>query len=190
MEGIRIFLFVGLIVHKLVWEVLKRRSQKAHSTQKSAPNFMVSIIKIGKMSVLGFLLIQTLFLELLPISHNPSGIKTIGLCLYFAGLVTAILGRLKLGDNWVDLEEYQVMPDQDLVRQGIYRYVRHPIYGGDLLLILGLQLALNSWLVLMVVPLFVIVFRQTLAEEEVLARAFPHYREYCRRTKRFVPFLL
>jgi protein-S-isoprenylcysteine O-methyltransferase Ste14 len=190
MEIMRVLLFVGLLVHKLVWEILKRRSTTAHSTKQSTPNVMVSVIKVIKIGVLVFLLIQTLFLELLPISSDPAMIKTVGLCFYLVGLTTAILGRLHLGDNWVDLEEYQVIPEQALVTKGIYRYIRHPIYAGDLFLILGLQLALNSWLVLMAIPLFAIVFRQTSAEEIVLARAFPNYKDYCRRTKRFVPFLI
>ena len=190
MEGIRILLFVGLVVHKLVWEVLKRRSETAHSAKKSTTNVMVSVIKVVKIGILIFLLIQTLFLELFPISSDPTLIKMVGLCIYIVGLTTAILGRLHLGDNWVDLEEYQVVPEQDLVTRGIYHYIRHPIYAGDIFLIFGLQLALNSWLVLITIPLFAIVFRQTSAEEVVLARAFPNYRDYCKRTKRFVPFLI
>lgn len=190
MEGIRILLFVGLVVHKLVWEVLKRRSGTAHSEKKSTPNVMVSVIKVIKMGVLGFLLIQTLFLDILPIAKDPFIIETVGVCFYVMGLATAILGRLHLGDNWIDLEEYQVVPEQDLVTRGIYRYIRHPIYAGDIFLIFGLQLALNSWLVLMVIPLFAMVFRQTSAEEVVLSRAFPNYKDYCQRTKRFVPFLI
>ena len=191
MDAIRVLLFVGLVVHKLVWEVLKRPSTTmTHPTKKATPNGMVSVIKVIKLGILVFLLIQTLFLELFPISHDPALIKTIGLCFYVIGLTTAILGRLHLGDNWVDLEEYQVIPEQALVTRGIYRYIRHPIYAGDLFLIFGLQLALNSWLVLIIIPLFVIVFRQTSAEEMVLTRAFPNYPDYCRRTKRFVPFLI
>ena len=191
MDAIRVLLFVGLVVHKLVWEVLKRPSTTmTHPTKKATPNVMVSVIKVIKLGILVFLLIQTLFLELFPISHDPALIKTIGLCFYVIGLTTAILGRLHLGDNWVDLEEYQVIPEQALVTRGIYRYIRHPIYAGDLFLIFGLQLALNSWLVLIIIPLFVIVFRQTSAEEMVLTRAFPNYPDYCRRTKRFVPFLI
>lgn len=190
MELFRVLLFVGLVVHKLVWEVLKRRSKNAYPTKKATSNFLVNVIKVIKIGILVFLLIQTLFLDLFPISNDPVMIKSVGLCLYLLGLTTAILGRLHLGDNWVDLEEYQVIPQQALVTRGIYRFIRHPIYAGDLFLILGLQLALNSWLLLMVIPLFVIVFRQTSAEEIVLAQAFPDYKDYCRRTKRFVPFLI
>ena len=82
MEGIRILLFVGLVVHKLVWEVLKRRSGTAYSEKKSTPNVMVSAIKVIKMGVLGFLLIQTLFLDILPIAKDPFIIETVGVCFY------------------------------------------------------------------------------------------------------------
>jgi protein-S-isoprenylcysteine O-methyltransferase Ste14 len=95
-----------------------------------------------------------------------------------------------LGKNWVDLEDYQVLPEQLLVTEGIYRYVRHPIYTGDVLLLVGLELALNSWLVVAVlIPLAVFV-RQALAEEALLSRVFPEYAAYCQRTKRFIPFLV
>ena len=190
MELMRVLLFLGLVVHKLVWEVLKRRNKAAISNKTTKLDFKVAVLKVIKVGVLAFLLIQTLFLDLFPISSDPFIIQTVGLCFYIIGLTTAILGRLHLGENWVDLEEYQVIPEQSLVTKGIYQYIRHPIYAGDLFLILGLQLALNSWVVLMIFPLFAIVFRQTSAEEIVLTRAFPQYQDYCKQTKRFVPFLI
>jgi protein-S-isoprenylcysteine O-methyltransferase Ste14 len=97
---------------------------------------------------------------------------------------------LHLGGNWVDLEDYQVLPTQALVTSGIYQYLRHPIYAGDVLLLFGLELALNSWLVLGVVAIFVVALRQALAEEKLLARTFPGYGAYCAQTKRFLPFVL
>jgi protein-S-isoprenylcysteine O-methyltransferase Ste14 len=146
-------------------------------------------VKLVKASVLAFLAVQTLFLDVLPISDQPNTLRMIGMMLYFAGLTTAVIGRLQLGKNWVDLEDYQVLPQQSIVKQGIYRYIRHPIYTGDILLLTGLELGLNSWLVLVVIiPLFVAV-RQTMAEEVLLARAFPDYSVYCRETKRFIPFI-
>jgi protein-S-isoprenylcysteine O-methyltransferase Ste14 len=110
--------------------------------------------------------------------------------IFFVGLTLAILGRLQLGKNWLDLEDARVRSDQSLVTGGVYAYVRHPIYGGDILLLFGLQLALNSWLVLAIVIPLVIVIRQVLAEETLLLRAFPGYVSYCARTKRFIPFVV
>lgn len=189
---LRLGLFLGLVVHKLVWEVLKRRAPaRAHRVESPAPpvRWMVKAVKVG---VLSFLAVQTLFLDILPITSEPSSLRIIGVTgvtLYVLGLLTAVMGRLHLGDNWVDLEDYQVLQRQALVTRGIYRYIRHPIYAGDILLLVGLELALNSWLVLAVVIPLAVVVRQARAEEALLAQAFADYRPYQARTKRFIPFV-
>jgi protein-S-isoprenylcysteine O-methyltransferase Ste14 len=77
-----------------------------------------------------------------------------------------------------------------VVAYGVFRYIRHPIYVGDLLLLLGLELSLNSWLVLAVVCMIPGVLRQAVREERMLVIALPGYAAYCARTKRFIPFLV
>ena len=186
---LRLVLFSGLIFHKLIWEIMKQRGNSADS----CPPFRVSftlMVKISKFVFLVFLLVQTPFLDLLPISGNPGLLRAVGTALFFMGLAMAMAARLELGKNWVNIEDSQVLPEQSLITGGIYRYVRHPIYAGDLLLLIGLELALNSWLVLaMIIPLLVVV-RQALVEEALLTRVFPDYTAYCSRTKRFIPFLV
>jgi protein-S-isoprenylcysteine O-methyltransferase Ste14 len=76
-----------------------------------------------------------------------------------------------------------------LITRSIYLYIRHPIYSSDMLLLLGLDLALNSWLVLAAAIPFLVLIRQALAEEALLSQAFPTYSGYCGRTKRFIPFV-
>ena len=110
--------------------------------------------------------------------------------IYSLGLIIAITGRIQLGNNWVNLEDYQVIEGQRIVQTGIYSHIRHPIYTGDILLILGLELALNSWLVLIVIPLVFYVVKQTLAEEAILSQAFPNYNDYSRHTKMFIPYIV
>lgn len=183
-------LFLGLVLHKAVWEVLKRRPSGPQQEKAKTVSPKVLIVKLGKVCVLLFLLVQTLFLDIFPITPDPFWVRWIGMGLFLLGLGTAVLGRIQLGENWVDLEEYQVLPEQSMVVQGVYRFIRHPIYSGDLILLFGLQLALNSWLVLGVVLLSIIVFRQAQAEEEILSRSFPMYVDYCKATKRFIPFVI
>jgi protein-S-isoprenylcysteine O-methyltransferase Ste14 len=76
------------------------------------------------------------------------------------------------------------------VQHGIYHYIRHPIYTGDLLLLIGLDLALNSWLVLAVELLAAVVVRRTLAEDALLAQRLANSRTSCALTQRFIPFVL
>ncbi len=187
MDILRIILFLGLAFHKLVWEILKR-DQPQKSTRQPLPRKPgVWLVKAVKVMALLFLIVQTLFLDIFPISSRPSLLRLIGTAVYLVGLAIAIIGRLQLGKNWANLEDYQVLSEQALVTGGIYKYIRHPIYTGDMLLLLGLELALNSWLVLSVVLVVIVVVRQALAEEVLLSTVFPGYDAYRKRTKMFIP---
>src|SRR5262245_1449447 len=184
---IRVALFFGLVLHKAIWEILKRADRPA---QRSAVSLGPRVVKVVKILVLAFLLVQTLFLDVLPISGAPAHLGLVGGAFYLLGLGLAVAARMQLGRNWLDLENFDVRPTQTIVDRGIYRYVRHPIYTGDLLLVTGLEMVLRSWLVLGVVPLALVVVRQVLAEETLLSRAFPSYVRYCAETKRFIPFVV
>ena len=104
-------------------------------------------------------------------------------------ILVAVATRVRLGDNWTDIETAGVLERQELVEAGVYRYIRHPLYLGDLLLLAGFELALNSWLALGVLVLAPLILRQAREEEKVLLANLPGYRDYCARTKRFIPFL-
>ncbi len=187
---LRLVLLTGLVAHKALWEMLKRRHGPRASLTGGPRGALTTTTKTVKMLALAFLVVQTLFLDVLPIAAEPGMLRGAGLALFLAGLTMAMAGRLQLGRNWVDLEDYTVLPDQSLVARGLYRYVRHPIYTGDIILLLGLQLALNSWLVVGVVPVVMVVVRQARAEEALLSRTLPGYAEYCGRTKRFIPLIV
>jgi len=189
MEAVRIVLFLGLVLHKFIWEFLRNKDRPARVQRRSPGLLAKYFIKPLKVFVLAFFIIQTLFLNVFPIAENPSTLRVVGLLIYFVGLGTAVLGRVQLGRNWMDLEDFQVLPAQSLTTNGIYAYIRHPIYTGDILLLTGLQLALNSWLVLAVLIPLAIAVKQALAEEAVLVQGFPTYQAYCKRTKRFIPFI-
>jgi protein-S-isoprenylcysteine O-methyltransferase Ste14 len=180
-------MLLGLLAHKGVWEILKRHDAPPPRAQTLTP--AVRLVKLGKMATLAFLLIQTLCLEVLPMCREPGALRLAGAGIFVVGLATAITARVQLGRHWMDLEDARVLPGQPLVERGIYRYIRHPIYTGDLVLLLGLELALNSWLVLAVAPLAGVVVRRALAEEALLEEHLPGYRDYSRRTRRFIPFV-
>ena len=190
MDLLRIVLFLGMVFHKLVWEVMKRREGAPGASRKSFEIGPKSALKLLKSLFLVFLIVQTLFLDFLPISDQPNTLRIVGLIIFFTGLAISVTGRIQLGNNWVDLEDFQVLPEQKLVKSGIYRYIRHPIYTGDTLLVIGLELALNSWLVIGALCLIPIIYKQALDEETVLSQAFPDYEDYKKETKMFVPYLV
>jgi protein-S-isoprenylcysteine O-methyltransferase Ste14 len=188
-DALRLYLLGGLLVHKLVWEVLKRR-EPARARAAEAESPLARVAKLVKLAILLGILAQTLGPDVLPIRAEPGALRLVGAALFTAGLAVALLARIQLGRNWSDIEAGVVKPDHELVTRGLYGYIRHPIYAGDLLLLFGLELALNSWLVLGVFVLAAAVYRQVLKEERVLLEQLPGYADYCARTRRFIPFVL
>jgi len=85
----------------------------------------------------------------------------------------------------------EIAPDQKVISTGLYALVRHPMYMGALLLLVGMSLALGSWCGLFVFLLFIPALAwRTLDEERFLATNLPGYSEYLDKVKyRLVPGL-
>ncbi len=187
---LKVYLLAGLVLHKVLWETMKRRQHQHPSPHVPLP-LKTRLVKFIKLLILAAIIGQTVLpLDLLPISGDPVMIRMAGVFIFTLGLLTAIAARIQLGSNWSDIEEGKIADRHAVVSSGIYGYIRHPIYTGDILLLLGLELCLNSWLVLGLVLLVPVVARQAIREERKLVTALPDYAEYIRRTRRFIPFLV
>jgi len=120
-------------------------------------------------------------------SRISMGLFGLLLCAYGIGL--AILGRTWLGRNWGMPMSPKENPE--LVTTGPYAWVRHPIYSGLLLAVLGSAIGQSLlWLLPLIAygPHFILSARR---EEKLLSERFPEaYRAYMRRTKMLLPFVL
>jgi len=190
MELLRYYLLVGLVTHKVVWEVLKRQQGRASTERRPSRSFRLTLVKAAKISVFLGIVAQTVVADVLPITQDSFTLRILGAAVYTVGLLVAILGRIHLDKNWTDIETPQVLSGQAVVSNGLYHYIRHPIYVGDLLLLLGLELSLNSWLVTAVGLMAPIVLWQAVREERMLVKNLPGYAEYCSTTRRFIPFVI
>jgi protein-S-isoprenylcysteine O-methyltransferase Ste14 len=106
------------------------------------------------------------------------------------GLGVCLWARFTLGGNWsgaVTLKE-----DHELIERGPYRYVRHPIYSGFLLMALGTAILHARGSELLFCGLLLLGFWFKLrAEEALLTRHFPEaYPQYRRRVKALIPHVL
>ena len=125
----------------------------------------------------------------LPLWNNPV-VSYLGLLLLIIGGAVSVMGRAQLsrfGSGVLHIEE-----EHRLVTTGVYGYIRHPIYGGGLLGLIGIYMAFRSvvMLVLVSVIYFAVIRHRLLFEEEMLVEEFgDEYREYMERTKRLIPFL-
>jgi protein-S-isoprenylcysteine O-methyltransferase Ste14 len=85
----------------------------------------------------------------------------------------------------------RVEPGQTVISTGPYRFVRHPLYAGSLVLWFFTPFALGSYISLPVFVLLMILYvMRLLNEEKVLRDELPGYTEYCSRTRyRLIPFV-
>jgi protein-S-isoprenylcysteine O-methyltransferase Ste14 len=113
----------------------------------------------------------------------------LGFLLAVLGIGLAILGRDYLGRTRAVATSNEEIPD--LVTTGPYAFVRHPIYGGLLLAMLGSAIGQSAlWLLPLIVyaPYFI---RSARHEEARLMERFPErYRAYMKRTKMLLPFVV
>lgn len=117
------------------------------------------------------------------------GLLALGLAAFLIGLVLAVWARVYLGKNWgPPMTQKQ---DPELVTSGPYRYVRHPIYAGILLMALGSAFDVNIyWLLVFILAAFFFIYSAA-AEERLMSKQFPKaYPPYKRKTKMLIPFVL
>lgn len=113
-----------------------------------------------------------------------------GVLLALAGAVFALWARFTIGRNWSGT--ITLKSDHELITRGPYSIVRHPIYTGLLLTLLGTALLVGEWRGLAAVALAFIGWRwKSLIEERVMVQQFgPAYVDYRHRVKALIPFVL
>lgn len=111
-----------------------------------------------------------------------------GLFLSGAGLSFAAWSRMTLGRNWSAVAS--IKKDHELVKTGPYAIVRHPMYAGFLLAILGTALIVGKP-VSFLAFLFAVygLIKKIQVEEPLLENQLPEYTEYKKTTKALIPFI-
>lgn len=78
-----------------------------------------------------------------------------------------------------------------LITDGIYRYIRHPMYASLVFFAAGAFLKAPSWVgaLLVAANLLGVEFTARIEERHNLDRFGEEYSQYCRLTKKFIPFI-
>jgi protein-S-isoprenylcysteine O-methyltransferase Ste14 len=116
-----------------------------------------------------------------------AGIVGVLICMGGAIVLFATSSRA-LGKNWSVVA--RTLSDHELVRHGPYAYVRHPIYLGMLLFLLGLAVAVGHLVQLVIaVPIFLAgTMIRTRIEDQLLKEQFGDaFRDYARTTPALIP---
>lgn len=114
----------------------------------------------------------------------------LGLALIICGLVLTVLARAWLGRNWSAV--VTLKQDHELIRSGPYACVRHPIYTGLLLALLGTAIAIGDWRALAGVALIAVgLVRKLMVEERFMAAQFGDaYARYRHDVRALVPYVV
>lgn len=136
-----------------------------------------------------------LALMIVPALDRRFSWSRVPLWLVFAGDLLVVLGfyivfRVFRVNSFTSAT-VQVTENQTVISTGPYAFVRHPMYSGALIMLLGTPLALGSWFGLFAFPptLAILVVR-LLKEEQLLLADLPGYVNYAARVKRhLVPFI-
>jgi protein-S-isoprenylcysteine O-methyltransferase Ste14 len=115
-------------------------------------------------------------------------VAILGLCLFLAGAIIRWIAILQLKHEFT--VNVVIREDHKLKTDGIYKGVRHPSYSGLLMMCLGLAVAMNSFVsvLLTFMPVLVAILYRIRVEENLLLKEFSaDYEKYRERTRKIIP---
>jgi protein-S-isoprenylcysteine O-methyltransferase Ste14 len=121
-------------------------------------------------------------------SPVPTAICLVGDVLVAAGVGVMTLVVIQ---NSYAAATVHVEAGQQLASGGLYGLVRHPMYAGNLIMMVGIPLALGSyWGLVFVVPALIVLALRIRDEEKLLQEELDGYREYTQKVRyRLVPLM-
>jgi protein-S-isoprenylcysteine O-methyltransferase Ste14 len=141
---------------------------------------------------LGIVLVVLLLLRLRVLKGHAATsnawLMGIGTAIFVLGLALAIWARVYIGRNWGTPMSRKEEPE--LVTSGPYRTIRHPIYTGIILAMVGTTIAVSLYWLVAVAALAAYFGYSAVTEERYMAEEFPNtYPGYKRSTKMLLPFV-
>jgi protein-S-isoprenylcysteine O-methyltransferase Ste14 len=172
----------GWLAMGIYWEVAASKVAAEKRSESRASRLVHVVLMQGGM-----------LLELVPITglgrFMPPivWVMTLGAVVATLGTIVAIWSRRTLGRNWSG--KITIKVDHQLIRSGPYRWVRHPIYTGILMMSTGTVLAVGTWLALLGWAMIGFAYARKMRLEEANLRvAFgADYEVYSRESRLLVP---
>ena len=176
---------ITLYLFKYDMKLLERRMKRGSGAEKLHSQKIIHA------------LLQTAFISILIVSsldHRfawsvvPVYIIVIGDILVAAGLSIIFL---VFKENSFASATIQISVDQVIISTGPYGLVRHPMYGGAMVMFMGIPLSLDSyWGILGSISLILIIIFRLLDEKKFLLAHLPGYEGYSSKVKyRLLPYI-
>ena len=179
------FLWMALV---LVWVVSALRTKRTIQRQSSLSQILYTAILVVGVFLIFAKQIGVPWLDRQLFSVTVP-VALAGLLAVLTSVVFSVWGRLMLGGNWSN--SVTVKENHTLVRRGPYGIVRHPIYSGILLGMLGSALQrgeIRGFVGVLICGLS--YWLKTRAEERFMEQRFgEEYLQYSHKVKALVPFI-
>lgn len=180
------FFSLSLVFFFFLFRAFSRRTGEVGTTTDSRSRFGILLQSLG----IGVAAVGRV--KLMIATFSPAGLAgTSAVVLLMAGAIMLFATASNaLGRNWSIVA--RTRSDHELVRSGPYARVRHPIYLGLLLFLLGLAVAYGHWLQLVIaVPLYLAGTKiRTSIEDRLLEQRFGDvFRDYRNSTPALIPRL-
>jgi len=118
----------------------------------------------------------------------PEFITVSGMIICCLGVIILILALLQLNKNLSPFPSPK--SNSELIQAGLYKYIRHPIYTGILLMLLGSGVyQISSYKIGITLILSILFYFKSKYEEQKLTLKYSNYTEYEKVTGRFFPKL-
>ena len=166
-------------------ELLARRMSGGPAAEKEKTQKIIMVF--ASLGFIGLIVFSALD-HRLAWSHMRPSVPPVGDVLVALGWV-AIFFVFK--ENTFTSATIEVAAGQRVISSGPYALVRHPMYAGALVMLLGIPIALGSWWgLLVIVAMMSALLWRLLDEEEFLTRNLPGYAEYQSKVRyRLIPLL-
>jgi isoprenylcysteine carboxyl methyltransferase (ICMT) family protein YpbQ len=181
MRAVDLVIGAGWVAFWIYWLAASVGAKKGQSQWMRFAGFRVAII------LLVLLLVRFRALKGHAATSDPL-LWGIGLAVFVLGLGLAVWARVYIGRNWG--MPMSTKDDPELVTTGPYRTIRHPIYTGIILGMVGTAIAVSSYWLIGVVVIGAYFIYSAFVEERNMTRLFPGaYPDYKHSTKMLIPFI-
>lgn len=182
MRVVVVIMVVGWAAFWIYWLVMSFTAKAGRSRWTQFAGFRVAIILVV------LYLLRLRVFKGHAVTADPV-LEGIGLAVFVLGLAVAIWARVYIGRNWgMPMSE---KAGTELVTTGPYSRIRHPIYTGVILALVGNALAISLYWLIGVALIGGYFIYSAFSEERHMADVFPGtYPAYKGKTKMLIPFVL
>jgi protein-S-isoprenylcysteine O-methyltransferase Ste14 len=162
--------------------------RRMHAGPAAETRTVQKIVIFGAFSTLVVLLVFSAYDHRVGWSQPPGWVCVLGDVLVALGLAVAMLVVVQ---NGYAAATVTVESGQQVASGGVYSFVRHPMYVGNVVMMIGIPLALGSyWGLVFVAPGVLALVVRIRDEERLLVADLAGYREYTQQVRyRLLPYL-